>query len=138
MNEIVVGIDGSTTAHRAAVRAAELAMKFDRPLHLVMAVSMTVYADMGAGVAPMLNDAIAAAGATVQAAETEFAYAGVVTSAVVARDPASALCDEAERLGASIIVVGNKRVQGISRVLGSIAGGVAKMAPCDVYIVHTF
>ncbi len=138
MNEIVVGIDGSTTAHRAAVRAAELAMKFDRPLHLVMAVSMTVYADMGAGVAPMLNDAIAAAGATVQAAETEFAYAGVVTSAVVARDAASALCDEAERLGASIIVVGNKRVQGISRVLGSIAGGVAKMAPCDVYIVHTF
>ena len=56
----------------------------------------------------------------------------------VARDPASALCDEAERLDASIIVVGNKRVQGISRVLGSIAGGVAKMAPCDVYIVHTF
>ncbi len=137
MNEIIVGIDGSTTAHKAAVRGAEIAMKYDRPLHLVMAVSMTAYADMGVGVAPMINDSIAAAEAQVQASAVEFAYAGEVTTAVIGKDPATALCDEAERLGASMIVVGNKRVQGLSRVLGSVAGSVAKMAPCDVYIAHT-
>jgi nucleotide-binding universal stress UspA family protein len=47
------------------------------------------------------------------------------------------LCEEAARLEASVIVVGNKRVQGAARVLGSIAGDVAKRAPCNVFIVHT-
>ncbi len=60
-----------------------------------------------------------------------------VSHAVVLSDPANALCEEAARLDASIIVVGNKRVQGAARVLGSIAGDVAKRAPCNVFIVHT-
>ena len=47
------------------------------------------------------------------------------TYAVVVADPATSLCDEAVRLDASMIVVGNKRVQGAARVLGSIAGDVA-------------
>jgi nucleotide-binding universal stress UspA family protein len=47
------------------------------------------------------------------------------------------MCEEARRLGARIIVVGNRRVQGASRVLGSIASDVAKQAPCDVLIVNT-
>src|SRR5690606_28369663 len=39
---------------------------------------------------------------------------------------------------ASLIVVGNKRVQGVAgRVLGSIARDVAAHASCDVYIAHT-
>jgi nucleotide-binding universal stress UspA family protein len=59
------------------------------------------------------------------------------THAIVVAEPADALCQEAERLNASIIVVGNKRVQGMSRVLGSIPLDVAKQAPCNVYIVHT-
>ena len=61
-----------------------------------------------------------------------------VTTAVVVNDPATALCDQARLLEASAIVVGNKRVQGAARILGSIAQDVAKSAPCDVYIVHTF
>ena len=60
-----------------------------------------------------------------------------ITHAVVMKDPATALCEEATRLEASTIVVGNKRVQGAARVLGSIAGDVAKRAPCNVLIVHT-
>nr|MDT0666629.1 universal stress protein [Micromonospora sp. DSM 115978] len=51
--------------------------------------------------------------------------------------PADVLVSVAEELGASIIVVGNKRVQGVARVLGSIAADVAHRAPCDVYIAHT-
>ena len=36
-----------------------------------------------------------------------------------------------------MIVVGNRRVQGATRVLGSIANDVARQAPCNVLIVHT-
>ena len=52
-------------------------------------------------------------------------------------DPAKMLCEEAGRLGAQAIVVGNRRVQGMSRVLGSVAGDVTKMAPCDVMVANT-
>jgi nucleotide-binding universal stress UspA family protein len=50
---------------------------------------------------------------------------------------ARALCSEAIRLDASMIAVGNKRIHGAARVLGSVAGDVAKQAPCNVLIVHT-
>jgi nucleotide-binding universal stress UspA family protein len=60
-----------------------------------------------------------------------------VTSAVLQGTPAAALVDEANRLDASLIVVGNRGVQGVARVLGSVASGVAAHAPCDVYIVKT-
>ena len=43
----------------------------------------------------------------------------------------------AKEIGADLIVVGNRRVQGIGRVLGSVATDVAHHAPCDVYIVKT-
>jgi nucleotide-binding universal stress UspA family protein len=36
-----------------------------------------------------------------------------------------------------MIVVGNRRVQGISRVLGAIATDVARRASCDVLISDT-
>lgn len=35
------------------------------------------------------------------------------------------------------IIVGNQRVQGAARVLGSIAGDVAKHATCNLMVVHT-
>ena len=44
---------------------------------------------------------------------------------------------EAERLEADVIVVGNRRMQGVSRLLGSVANEVAHNAPCDVLIVKT-
>jgi nucleotide-binding universal stress UspA family protein len=47
------------------------------------------------------------------------------------------LIQEAERVGATLIVVGNKNMHGIGRVLGSVANDVAHHAPCDVLIVKT-
>ncbi|KQU28481.1 hypothetical protein ASG69_10770 [Rhodococcus sp. Leaf225] len=60
-----------------------------------------------------------------------------VTTSVVYGRPAVALSDEAARLNAELIVVGNRRTQGLSRVLGSIASAVAAHAPCDVYIAKS-
>lgn len=51
---------------------------------------------------------------------------------------ADALIKEAERVGARIIVVGNRRMQGVGRVPGSIANSVAHNASCDVFIANTY
>jgi nucleotide-binding universal stress UspA family protein len=60
-----------------------------------------------------------------------------ITHTVIIGTAAKALCDEAVRLNASMIAIGNKRVQGAARVFGSIATDVAKHAPCDVLIIHS-
>lgn len=68
----------------------------------------------------------------------EYRRAGVdATTAIGEGKPAKVLLEEAVAVGAEMIVVGNRRMQGVSRVLGSIANEVAHHAPCDVYIVKT-
>jgi nucleotide-binding universal stress UspA family protein len=52
--------------------------------------------------------------------------------------PAEALVREADRLEARMIVVGNRRMHGLGRVLGSVANSVAHSASCDVYIANTY
>ena len=52
--------------------------------------------------------------------------------------PADALIREAISKEARVIVVGNRRMRGIGRVLGSVANSVAHNAPCDVYIANTY
>jgi nucleotide-binding universal stress UspA family protein len=51
--------------------------------------------------------------------------------------PADALLEVAEKSDAELIVVGNKRVQGATRILGSIASEVARKAQCDLYVAYT-
>ena len=60
-----------------------------------------------------------------------------ITFTVGLGDPARFLCEEAGRLRARAIVVGNRRVQGVARVLGSVAADVVKQAPCDVLVANT-
>jgi nucleotide-binding universal stress UspA family protein len=60
-----------------------------------------------------------------------------VTSGAGVGKPHDVLIEEAKRLDAEVIVVGNRRMQGAGRLLGSIANSVAHQAPCDVYIVKT-
>ncbi|MEP7203148.1 MAG: universal stress protein [Ilumatobacteraceae bacterium] len=138
MNEIIVGVDGSATARKAAVAAAEAATKYDRPLHLVTSMNRNISREVhGGGSETWHIDSISVADELLKAMAGELKTTSPITHAVVMSDPASALCDEAVRLDASMIVVGNKRVQGAARVLGSIAGDVAKHSPCNVLIVHT-
>jgi len=136
MNDIVVGINRSSTAARAVATAAEMARALGVNLHLVMcadkskAVELKVrsdeyYADWRSEAEQFLQDA---------ALELDHDQ---VTHAVGVGSPAVMLCEEAHRLRARTIVVGNRRVQGASRVLGSIAGEVVKNAECDVLIVNT-
>ena len=122
----------------AALAAAEMANSFNRPLHIVMSMTRNTSQEVhGGGSERWRVDSIGVAEDLLKALAGELKATVPVSHAVVLSDPASALCEEATRLDASIIVVGNKRVQGAARVLGSIAGDVAKRAPCNVFIVHT-
>ena len=52
-------------------------------------------------------------------------------------DPADAIVGVAEQVGADLIVVGNKGMKGVRRVLGSVPNTVAHAAPCSVLIFDT-
>ena len=138
MNEIIVGVDDSATARTTAKRAAAFAANAGKPLHIVMAVpsrkSIEAYRSRSQR---WQLDSVSMADQTLQALAGELRSSTPVTHTVIIGKPAKALCGEAVRLNASVIAVGNKRVQGAARVLGSIAGDVAKHAPCDVLIIHS-
>jgi nucleotide-binding universal stress UspA family protein len=138
VNEIIVGVDGSDTARKAADEAAAMATAYDRPLHIVLSMTRNTSQQVrGGGSETWHFDSVGVAEESLKALVGELRVKVPVTYAVVLSDPGTALCEEAVRLEASTIVIGNKRVQGAARVLGSIAGDVAKRAPCNVLIVHT-
>ncbi|SKB07688.1 universal stress protein [Aeromicrobium choanae] len=134
---ILVGVDGSDTASRAAEVAAELASATGAALHIVTAVDEKAAAatDLPPGMHPLSPGERAEAIAR-QVAES-LSYQGTVEASPAPGKPADALVHVAKEIGADLIVVGNRRVQGISRLLGSVATDVAHHAPCDVYIVKT-
>ena len=137
---IVCGVDNSPTAAAAARKAAELAVALGGDLHLLSAFGKveaeTVQVGLESFVLSTDMEAERVAGAVAVELRKEFPGLQVIPAASEGR-PGEALVAAAERLDADLIVVGNKRVQGISRVLGSIARDVASHAPCDVYIAHT-
>lgn len=135
MDTIVVGVDRTDTAHRAAEAAARLAATCGANLHVLTCVRPNAPYQTEKRNTRNLD--------SIHQAEqflrrlTEALPHDRISSQVGLGDPAVALCDEATRLQAGMIVVGNRRVQGASRVLGSIAADVAKRAGCDVLIANT-
>jgi nucleotide-binding universal stress UspA family protein len=134
---ILVGVDGSPTALEAADAAARMARAYGAPLHLVTAFDTeeTEVVKIGDDEIVFSTHAVA-----LKVADDVAAKVGTglqVSTSAEEGKPADVLVREAERLDAACIVVGNRRMQGIGRVLGSIANTVAHHAPCDVHIVKT-
>jgi len=143
---IVVGTDGSPTAGEAVRHAARLAAATGATVHVVHVFQpVPTLAVMGIDG----GAALAASGAT---EEAERHAQQVLAAAVqVARDqgakaegllavddPANALLDTAERLGADLLVVGNKGMSGVKRfVLGSVPNKVSHHCPCSLLIGNT-
>jgi nucleotide-binding universal stress UspA family protein len=136
MSSIVVGVDQSDTARRAANTAAQIASALGADLHLVMSAERGPSLDMEVGGDSFHSDWLADAGQFLSDLARQLPH-GSVTTSVSEGDPAKAICEEAKRLDARLIVIGNKRVQGLARVLGSVAGDVMKHAHCDVYVANT-
>ena len=77
---------------------------------------------------------------TLEGAATQAKDSGVEQVRTHARegDPADAILDVAEEVGADLIVVGNKGMTGARRfLLGSVPNKVSHHAPCSVIIVRT-
>lgn len=135
---VVVGVDDSETAFAAALVAAQLAEALGVPLHVVSAFASQPSEVISGGGETWVLDA--AGPARTVAADVALKLSSptrTITSAAVPGKPAEAVVREAERIEAGLIVVGNRRVQGVARALGSIASSIAHHAPCDVYIAKT-
>ncbi|MDV8149832.1 universal stress protein [Arthrobacter sp. B10-11] len=135
---IVVGVDGSETAMRAAETARGLAASLGATLHVVTAFDSDRTEVFGSGsdrwIVSDAGDAEKVAKDVAARLSTEDLK---VTYSAARGKPAEALIREAERFDARMIVVGNRRMRGLGRVLGSVANSVAHNAPCDVYIAKT-
>jgi nucleotide-binding universal stress UspA family protein len=134
--DVVVGADDSDNARQVVAAAAELVRATGGRLHIV--TSNNAYT----------GPSKSATGVYV---ETPHRGEGVLDGlADIAKQhgldpvlhhstdaPATAVVATAEEVGATLVVVGNKGMKGVRRVLGSVPNAVAHKAPCSVLIVDT-
>jgi nucleotide-binding universal stress UspA family protein len=134
---VVVGVDGSESARKAAEVARDLAKSLGASLHVVTAFETENTETFGSG-SDTVRISNADSAEHVAKALGNSAQGLEITHSAARGKPADALIKEAIRLDARVIVVGNRRMRGIGRLLGSVANSVAHNAPCDVYIANTY
>lgn len=153
-NIILTGVDGSETAAKAAEVAASLATDLKCELYVISAADpnqvelprfgrLTSESEARNEMAARQNSLDALSRAAQQTAEEaaerlweKFPNLNI-TAKSIDRFPAEAILEEAERLDVRFVMVGNKRVQGVGRLLGSVATTVARHIKTDLYIAHT-
>lgn len=137
---IVVGTDGSSTAAEAVRHAAELAVACDARLTVMSAYVRNEGASAPTDVEPWMVSDAAGANDNVIAGQELARGVGVKTvgARTEAGDPAGALLDVADDVGADLIVVGSRGMSAPTRfILGSVPNRVSHHAKCDVIIVRT-
>jgi nucleotide-binding universal stress UspA family protein len=119
--------------------AADLATSLGATLHLVSACPMpTVAMGPEAVIIPDHGEVVDSTKADLERLATDLRNRGVsVEVHTPLGDAADALCAVAETVHADLIVVGNKRMTGAARLLGSVPNRVAHKAPCSVLIART-
>ena len=142
IQRILVAVDGSENAKRAATRAIEIAKRLDAELHIVnvipipvlatgaMAPSMETYFDSMEKEGKGIVDEIAAI-AQKQGVKVTMVILDNVTSTVYA------ITNYAEQKRIDLIVVGSRGLGGFKRMLlGSVSSGVLNHATCSVLVVR--
>jgi nucleotide-binding universal stress UspA family protein len=139
---ILVATDGSETSAEAVQVATELAKTFGATLHIASvyhsdASSAAVWAGVGIAFPEGADPRSFAETQTEEMASRARAkgvstQTHVTTGLVVERILAVAVEQNVE-----LIVVGNKGMRGLRRVLGSVPNAIAHSAPCSVLIVNT-
>jgi nucleotide-binding universal stress UspA family protein len=138
MTVYVVATDGSDTAAKAAERAGELAQATGASIHVVCAFTGRDTTTVGLGSDVYSISALSDSEQIAEQQAATYRSAGLTaTTAVREGRPAATILEEAQRVVADLIVVGNRRMQGVHRVLGAVANDVVHHAPCDVLIVKT-
>jgi len=133
---IIVGYDGSDRAMDAVEQAADLATALGSRLHLVTAVQKDDIHRVGASTDERFMSCVEIAEERLIRVASNYNHLDLRASAAVGA-PAKVLVEEAERVDADLILVGNKHVQGVSRVLGSVADDVTQKANCAVLVAKT-
>jgi nucleotide-binding universal stress UspA family protein len=142
---IVVGTDGSETAKLAVQEAVRLADALEAELHVVSAfeplrgLRIAGAPEGAAKVWAPLPDAQVEATLSEAAAAIRIANPDVrVSTHAVQHDPADAILEVADDVGATLIVVGSKGMHGARRLaLGNVPNQVSHRARCNVLIVST-
>jgi nucleotide-binding universal stress UspA family protein len=137
VKRFVVGVTTDETAQKAAIVALELATAVGATVHFVSAVKDNETTVIGAGNDRSTVDGLSIVRNEIERLLAEMGTQVTYTVRTVEGDPAKALISEAERVDADLIVVGNVRMQGMSRILGSVGNDVSHNAPCNVLIVKT-
>ena len=135
---LLVGADSSATALRAVQAAVDLAEVFGAKLHIVTAYKpeSVKVPDLPAEFRYSAN--VHPADALLDELKTMAKRASVPVEVHAATgEPAEAICRVAVRIGADLVIVGNKGMRGARRVLGSVPNSIAHKAPCAVLIVDT-
>ena len=139
MKRIVVGTDLSARSTGAVKVAADLAESVGATLHLVTACP-TQSVGMGPEmmVIPDHGELLDSTRADLDSMAGDLRRSGLPVEVHVCTGEASdALCSVAETIEADLIVVGNRRMQGAARLLGSVPNRVAHKATCSVLIART-
>jgi nucleotide-binding universal stress UspA family protein len=134
---VVVGADDSSTAREAVMIAADVAQSGGAVLHIVTAYDpKSVRAD---DLPEELRfSAMHPAEALLRRLSVLVRERGLEPVVHAAEgDPVDAIVAVAESVDADLIVVGNKGMKGVRRVLGSVPNSVAHKAPCSVLIADT-
>jgi nucleotide-binding universal stress UspA family protein len=144
---IVVGTDGSETASEAVRHAIKLAGLSGGELHIVGAVKVPADSFAGGEMGALMGsfagpefeaEARTEAEGILKRAEAAAAADGVKAEIhFVLGEPAEALMTTASDVGADLIVVGNRGMRGVGRVLGSVPNKISHQSPCHLLIVRT-
>jgi nucleotide-binding universal stress UspA family protein len=123
---ILVGVSKAESARKAASYGIDLATKLGADLHLVTAFTADAHVagDERRHAEGLLESMALAAPLSVQ-------------THALPGDPAAAILQVADEIGADLIVVGNKGMQGAARILGSVPNNIAHKTGCSVLIVNT-
>jgi nucleotide-binding universal stress UspA family protein len=137
---VVVGADESPTAAEAVQQAISLVKLTGGRLHIVTAYRPQQLGSPVSGIDAyvkslgshhLADSLLAELGSRARLAGVEVETHGST------KPPAEAICDLAAQVKADLIVVGNKGMTGMRRVLGSVPNSVAHQAPCAVLIAFT-
>jgi nucleotide-binding universal stress UspA family protein len=135
---VVVGADGSDTAAEAVRQAIGLAKLTGGRLHIVTAYKpQQLRSPAGEEFAKSLSTGDVAGSVLADLASRARSSGVEVETHQKDGAPADAICEVATQVKADVIVVGNKGMTGVRRVLGSVPNSVAHQAPCAVLIAFT-
>jgi nucleotide-binding universal stress UspA family protein len=118
--KIVVGYYKSVTGREALKHATALADILGAELHLVTSFGPDAWED-----------------AERHLAAKKFGSVRTLETHAVGGDIADVIVEVADKVGANLIIVGNKDLRGSKRVRDSVAGAVSAAASCAVLIVAT-